>query len=271
MISSLFHYTFLQHAVLASILASIICGVIGTMIVEKRLVMMSGGIAHTAFGGIGLGYFLGVEPIITAFIFSIAAALGISRINRKLSTHTDVVIGMFWAVGMSLGVLFIAFTPGYPPDMSSYLFGDILAVSSTDLLLMLVLAAIILFVIGALFNLFKAYLFDEEFASVLKIHTVFLEYLMLILIALSVVVLIRVMGIILVIALLTIPVAAVKLFTYDLKKIMMYSMILGASFCFFGLWISYTLGIASGAAIALLSGLVYMACPLVRKLCFRRG
>lgn len=265
MIDALFKYAFLQNAFIGSILASIACGIIGTLIIEKKLVMMSGGIAHTSFGGVGMGYFLNIEPIIGALIFSVSAALGIAAINKKARTNTDVLIGMFWSMGMAAGILFIAFTPGYPPDVSSYLFGDILTISRLDLKIMLALDVVVIIVITALFNQFKAYLFDEEFALVVKIKAVFLEYLLYILIAFTVVVLIRVVGIVLIIALLTIPTATAKLFTYDLKKIIIFSVILGMLFCLAGLWLSYELHIPSGASVIVVSGFTYFILSTVKS------
>ncbi|MDD4188737.1 MAG: metal ABC transporter permease [Eubacteriales bacterium] len=266
MIKALLEYNFLQNALLASILASMACGIIGTIIVEKKLVMLSGGIAHTSFGGIGLGYLIGVEPIIMALVFSVSASIGIVTLNRRSKTNTDLLTGMFWSAGMALGVLFIAFTPGYPPDMSSYLFGNILTVTRSDLIMMLSLVVLVTFLIIALFNTMRAYIFDEEFCRVLKIKTVLLDYLLFILIALTVVVLIRVVGIILVIALLTAPPAAVRLFTYDLKKIMIFSVLAGLLYCITGLWLSYSLNISSGAAIILISILGYLASILIKKI-----
>ena len=165
MIEALFKYQFLQNALFSGILASIVCGMIGVVIVEKKLVMMSGGIAHTAYGGVGLGYLAGFEPIIGAFLFSICAALGIGYIKRKGGARSDVIIGLFWSLGMALGILFIALLPGYPPDVSSYLFGSILSVTKTDLYLMRILTLIVTLVIITLYHNWKAYLFDEEFAS----------------------------------------------------------------------------------------------------------
>ncbi len=265
MIRAVLQYDFLQNAVLSAVLASIACGIIGTIIIEKKLVMMSGGIAHTSFGGIGLGYFLNIEPIIGALVFAIGAALGIATIRRKYQTHSDVLIGMFWAVGMALGILFIAITPGYPPDMTSYLFGDILTVSPMDLWVMAALGGIILLVIALLFNYFRAYLFDEEFTTVRGIRTVFLEYMLFILISLTIVVLIRVVGIILIIALLSVPPAIARQFTYDLKKMMLSSTLLGVVFCLMGLWISYELNIASGASIILFSVLSFILVSVVKS------
>lgn len=258
MIGAIIDYQFMQNAFFACILASIVCGIIGVIIVEKKLVMMSGGIAHTSYGGVGLGYLLGFEPIIGAFIFAIAAALGIGYIKRKGGVRSDVLIGLFWSLGMALGILFVALMPGYPPDLSSYLFGNILAVTKANLRLMLILSGIVVFVIVALFNDWKAYLFDEEFASIVGIKATFLEYLLLVLIAMTVVVLIRVAGIILILALLTAPAATSEILTTNLKRRMIYSVILGNIYCLAGLWLSYELNIASGAAIVILSVVCYL-------------
>lgn len=265
MIDALFKYQFLQNAFLSGILASVVCGLIGVIIVEKKLVMMSGGIAHTSYGGVGLGYLMGFEPIIGAFLFSICAALGIGYIKRKGGAQSDVVIGLFWSLGMAMGILFIFLMPGYPPDLSSYLFGSILSVTKADLYLMISLTIIVTLVIIALFNNWKAYLFDEEFASIRGIKTAFLEYLLLVLIAMTVVVLIRVVGIILVLALLTAPAAAAGMLTSNLKKRMLYSVILGIVFCLSGLWISYVINIASGAAIVMISVICYFFLYIIRS------
>jgi zinc transport system permease protein len=265
LIKVIFEYQFLQNAFIASILASIVCGIMGVIIIEKKLVMMSGGIAHTSYGGVGLGYLIGFEPIIGAFLFSICAALGIGYIKRKSSTRSDVVIGLFWSLGMALGILFVALMPGYPPDLSSYLFGSILSVTKANLYLMISLTFIVIFVIVLLFNDWKAYLFDEEFASIIGIKTVFLDYLLLVLIAMSVVVLIRVVGIILVIALLTAPAATAGILTSNLKKRMIYSVLLGSVFCIAGLWISYVINIASGAVIVIVSVIFYLLAYIVRS------
>lgn len=265
MIKAFMEYTFLQNAVFSALLASIICGIIGTIIVEKKLVMMSGGIAHTSFGGIGLGYFLKIEPIIGALFFSILAVIGISTIRQKINVNSDTLMGIFWAMGMALGILFIAFTPGYPPDISSYLFGDILTVTRFDIKIILIFTIVLVFTISALFNYWKAYLFDSEFSSVMGIKTKLLEYLLFILIALAIVALIRVVGIILVIALLTAPPAIAKLFSYDLKKMIFYAIFLSMFFSLVGLWISYQFNISSGASIVLLAGFSYFTTVLISK------
>lgn len=264
MILEAFKYDFFTNAFIAAILASTVCGIIGTIIVEKRLVMMSGGIAHTSFGGIGLGYLLGFEPIIGAFLFSIIAALSISTINRRAKTNSDAIIGIFWSVGMSLGIFFISLMEGYPPDMTSYLFGDILTVSDFSMNIMIVANIVVVTSIVLLFNYWKSYLFDEEFSRVLGIKTRFLENFLFVMIALTIVVLLKVVGIILVIALLTIPPAIAKLFTYDLKNMMIISSIIGIVFTVTGLFISYTFDIASGATIILLSASTYFILTIIK-------
>lgn len=257
MIQVLFEYQFMQNAFIASILASIVCGIIGVIVVEKKLVMMSGGIAHTAYGGIGLGYLLGFKPIIGAFLFSVSAALGIGVVKKRGGVQSDVMIGLFWSLGMALGIVFIALMPGYPPDISSYLFGNILSVTKEDLYLMIILSFLVVFIVIALFHDWEAYLFDEEFASIIGIKTTFLKYLLLVLVAMTVVVLIRVAGIILVLALLTAPSAMASILSKKLKSRMIFAIFFGMFFCINGLWISYKLNIASGACIVILSVACY--------------
>jgi len=257
MLTKIFEFAYLQHAIIACILSSIVCGIIGVIIIEKKLVMMSGGIAHTAYGGVGLGYLLGIEPIIGAFGFAVASALGIGYVKRKGGSKTDVVIGLLWSFGMACGIFFIGMKKGYAPDIDSYLFGNILSVSKLDIYLMLALSAVIAFIIVSLFSHWKAYLFDEEFATVTGVNTAFLEYLLLILVAMTVVVLIRSVGIILVMALLTAPAATASLFTKKLKNRIVYSIIISLIFTLSGLLISYNFNIQSGATIVFVSVITY--------------
>jgi len=266
LIRAIVEYQFLQNALFAGFLASVVCGVIGVIIIEKKIIMMSGGIAHTSYGGVGLGYLMGFEPILGAFLFAAAAALGIGFIKRKGGALFDIAIALFWSLGMALGVVFIALMPGYPPDLSSYLFGNILSVTKSDLLLMSILTLAAILVVIILFNDWKAYLFDEEFAYIIGVRTTFLEYLLLILIAMTVVVLIRVVGIILALSLLTIPAAAAAMVFGSLKKRMLYAVVLGNLFSITGLWISYRTDMASGASIVIISALFYLASHLVHMI-----
>jgi len=266
MLKAIIEYRFLQNAVAACVMASVVCGIIGVIIVEKKLVMLSGGIAHTSYGGIGLGYLLGFEPILGALLFSLIAAVGIGYVNRKGYPRSEVLISLFWSVGMALGILFIALVPGYPPDLGTYLFGNILTVTKGDLFLMSALTLTVVLAILILFNHWKGFLFDEEFSAVAGIKTSILEYLVLILIALSVVVLIKTVGIILVLALLTIPAALSGFISNKLGFRMFLSILFGSIFCILGLFISYYANIASGAAIVLLASVCFAAAFITRQL-----
>ncbi len=265
MLSAILEYRFMQYAVLASLLASVVCGIIGVIIVEKKMIMLSGGIAHTAYGGVGLGYLLGFEPIIGAMLFSVISAFGVGYVKRKGGVHTDIIIGLFWSLGMALGITFVGLMPGYPPDLNSYLFGNILSVKNLDLTMMSVLTVITVVLIVMFFNDWKAYLFDEQFAKIIGLRTKILEYMLLVLIAFTVVVLIRVAGIILVLALLTAPAASAALISKKLHTRMIISIIFGVIFCFSGLCISYYLNIASGATIIIVSVLTYALIYVVSK------
>ncbi|MBF7096405.1 metal ABC transporter permease [Alkalibacter mobilis] len=257
MIGVLIEYDFMRNAFYSALLSSVICGIIGTIIVEKKLVSMSGGIAHTSFGGIGLGFLLGIEPLIGGVGFAVSAALGIASIKRRTSTEADTLIGMFWAVGMALGVIFIALTPGYPPDMTTYLFGDILTVSSRFVKILALTAFMTVLLSISLFRYLKGYLFDEEYLKILGINTTFMEYLLYISISVGIVFLIKVVGIVLSIAMLTIPIATAKIFSRDLGRIMIYSTLIGSITSIGGMWFSYMYNIPSGASIIMVSILVY--------------
>ena len=258
MIETILKYTFMQNALIAAILSSVLCGVIGTIIVEKKLVSMSGGIAHASFGGVGLGYLLKMEPIIMGMIFSVISSLSLPIIKRKTKTNSDTLIGVFWATGMALGILFIGLTPGYPPDMTSYLFGDILTVSSFYLNFMIGLSLLVLIVVIGMFQYWKIYLFDEQHLKVLNIKTYVFEKLLYMLIALSIVLLIKVVGMILAIAMLTIPPAIGKFFTKKLSILMILASLIGLVISLAGLTLSYYFDIPSGATIILLAVVMYI-------------
>jgi zinc transport system permease protein len=262
-------FEFMRNASLAAILAGIACGIIGTYVVVKRIVFISGGIAHASFGGIGLGYYLGMNPVLGVIPFSLAAALGIGLISKKSRLPEDTAIGIFWAVGMALGAIMIKLTPGYAPDLFSYLFGSILTVPSSDLMVMLILDVIIVAVVRLLYKEFLAFSFDEEFARVSGVKADLLYLVLLSLVAITVVVLIRIVGIILVIALLTIPAAIAGQYTYNLKKMMFLSIGLGIMLTLGGLWLSYALNLASGATIVLLSAAAFALSSAFRRIAIK--
>lgn len=259
-------YDFMRNAILVGMLASIACGIIGSYVVVKRIVFISGSISHTAYGGIGLGYLLGINPMYGAAFFTVLSALGIGLISEKTLQREDTVIGIIWAVGMALGVIFVKFSPGYTADLMSYLFGNILTVPIVDIVLIAVLDIIIVGTVLLLFEEFKAVTFDEEFAEVNGLNTSVLYLLLLCLIALTVVIMIRVVGIILVIALLTIPASIGGQYTSSLKGMMGLSIVLGIIFTTGGLLLSYFLDLPSGATIILFAALGFSISSIYLRL-----
>jgi len=258
-------YEFIRNGLIAAVLINIACGIVGTYVVIKRIVFISGGISHAAFGGVGLGYLLGINPILSAIPFSILTGICIGTISKKTRISEDTAIGILWVAGMALGIIFINLSPGYAPDLFGYLFGSILTVSSFDLTMMLVLDIIIILTVLLFYKEFLAISFDEEFSTVIGVPTKSLYLLLLSLIALSVVILIRVVGVILVIGLLTIPAVISRQFTYNIKKLMLLSIFTGIILTVSGLWLSYVLDLASGATIVLVLGMVFLLSSFLKR------
>jgi zinc transport system permease protein len=259
-------YEFIRNAFMAAVLVGIACGIVGTFIVIKKIVFISGGITHAAFGGIGLGFLLGINPVLTAIPFSILSAISIGLISKKTKISEDSAIGILWAVGMALGILFIGLSPGYAPDLLSYLFGSILTVPMSDIIIMVILDVIIIITVVLLYKEFQALTFDEEFSEITGIPTQTLYLLLLCLVALSIIVLIRVVGIVLVIALLTLPTTIAKQFTNRLNKLILYSIVSAVILTVIGLWLSYLLNLPSGATIVLVLVLIFFASAILKNL-----
>ncbi|NTU68422.1 MAG: metal ABC transporter permease [Chlorobiaceae bacterium] len=264
------HFEFMRNALIAALLSSIACGIIGSYVVVRRIGSISGGIAHTAFGGIGLGYYLGVNPLLGVIPFSLIAAIGIGLLTRKAKVAEDTAIGAFWATGMAVGVILIGMTPGYAPNLFSYLFGNILTVPVSDLRLILMLDILIGGLAWLFSKEFLAVSFDEEFSRVSGLRTIALDLLMLCLIALTVVIMVRVVGIVMVIALLTIPAAVAKMFSRTLHGMMALSILLSMLFNFAGLWLSWVFDVASGATVILVAAFVFLVSGAATAMAGRR-
>ncbi|MDP4184465.1 MAG: metal ABC transporter permease [Bacteroidota bacterium] len=261
----LFRYEFFQNAFLASLFAAISCGIIGAYIVARRIVFISGGITHASFGGVGLAYYLGLNPILGAAVFGVFSALGIQYLSDKGNVREDSAIAIWWSLGMALGIIFVALTPGYAPNLMSFLFGNIVIVSHYDLLWMGVLA---IFTIGFFILFFHTILFiafDSEFAKANKLPVRLFNSILISLVALTIVLNIKVVGIILVISLLTIPQVTASLFTKDFKKMIAGSVIFGFIGSFNGLILSYYLDIPSGASIILALVLIYLIMWIIKR------
>ena len=248
-IIDLFSYEFFQKAFLAAIFASISCGIIGSYIVSRRIVFISGGITHASFGGIGLAFLLGFNPLLGAVAFAVGSALGIQFFTKVARVREDSSIAIFWSLGMALGIIFVYMTPGYTPNLMSYLFGNILTVSIQELWWMFILNIIIIFSFSFFFRKILYIAFDEEFAKAAGMPVNLFNYLTIILVALTVVLNIRVVGIILILSLLTIPQATANLFTKDFKGLIILSSVFAFVGTISGLLISYAMDIPSGATI----------------------
>lgn len=247
----LFQYDFFIRALLAAILASISCGIIGTYIVSRRLVFIGGGITHASFGGIGLAYFLGLNPLLGAAVFAILASFGINYFTQKGDVRQDSSIAIWWSLGMALGIIFIAITPGYAPNLMSFLFGSILTVTNTDLVYMAIITMLVATLFVVAFRLIISVSFDEEFATTRNLPVNGINYLLMAFSALVIVVSIRISGVILVLSLLTLPQATANIFTKKFKTIMWASIIIGFVGMLSGLFISYYTNLPSGATIIL--------------------
>jgi len=253
---------FMQKALLAGFLASLACGIIGTYVVVKKITFISGGIAHGVLGGIGIAYYFKFNPLIGAIVAALISAVIIGLVSIRRYQNEDTIIGALWAIGMAVGILFISMTPGYNTDLLSYLFGNILMVTSGDLWIISILDLFILALVIGFYKHFLAVCFDEEFARIRGIKVEFTYLLLLCLVACTVVILIQVVGLILVIALLTLPAAITGHFVQRLWKIMIGASILGIIFTASGLIVSYKLDIPSGATIILISGVTYILTSL---------
>ena len=269
-LTTLWSYGFMRNALLAGVLVSIACGIIGTLVVLNRIVFISGGIAHAAYGGVGIAYFLGADPILGAVGFSLLSSLAMGLVHRKEGQRADTIIGVMWAIGMAIGIIFLSLSPGYKADLMSYLFGSILAVSTMDLWLMAGIALLSLVFMLLFYWKLLALSFDQTFATVRNVPVGPLYLAMITLIGLTVVIAMRVVGLIMVIALLTIPPAIANLYLKDMRAIMAVSAALSMLFCTVGLIISYVLNFPSGAVIILVAGLAYVLAALIRSLLLRR-
>ncbi|NKN34526.1 metal ABC transporter permease [Marichromatium bheemlicum] len=268
-LDALIHYDFLQGALVAGLLASIGCGVVGTLVVVKRIAFMAGGIAHSVLGGMGAALYYGVDPLLGALLAAIVSALLIGGVRLAWAAQEDTLIGALWAIGMAVGILFIAKTPGYATDLVSLLFGNILLVPERALWFMGGLDVVLLVVVGLCYRQFVAVIFDEEFARLRGVPVSFFYLLLLCLVAVTVVLLIQVVGLILVIALLTLPAAIAGHYLHSLGAMMVAATLLGMVFTSGGLALSYGPDLPAGPTMILLAGAAYVLSALVARLLAR--
>ncbi len=269
LLRNMFSYDFMRNALFASLLVGVACGLIGTLVVLNRIVFLGGGIAHAAYGGIGLAYYFGQDPMLGAILFSILSALGMGLVHLRTKARSDTLIGVMWSIGMAIGIIFVSLTPGFKADLMSYLFGSLLAVSGSDLQVMALIAALVLVFVVLLYRSLQAISFDETFSTIRNLPVAALYLVMLVMIGLTVVVAMRIVGLIMVIAMLTIPPATANLFLKDMKGMMLLSIGLGWLFSIIGLILSFALNLQAGSIIILVAALSYLAAAAVKKLIIR--
>lgn len=258
-------YSFFQHALLGSLLASILCGIVGTYIVTRRLVFISGGLTHASFGGIGLGVYFGWPPLLSAALFAVLSAFGVQWLRGRSDMREDSAIAVFWTLGMSVGIIFSFLSPAFVPDLSSYLFGNILTVTRTDLYGLGVLTLLVILGFTLFLRPVMYVAFDREFARSQGMPVQLIDYLLMGVIALTIVACLRMVGIVLVISLLTIPQSTANLFSLNYKHIIWFSIGIGYLSCLGGLFLSYYWNVPSGACIIFVSVFIYAVCKLIKR------
>lgn len=269
--TSIFSYAFFQNALLGSLLASLLCGLVGTYIVTRRLVFISGGVTHASFGGIGIGVYLGISPILSAAVFAVLSACGIQWFSHRRDMREDSAIAIFWTLGMSVGIICSFLAPGFTPELPSYLFGNILTVTPADLWLLGILTAMAVAGFTVFLRPLVSVAFDAEFARSQGLPVTAIEYVMMAFIALTIVACLRMVGIVLVISLLTIPQVTANLFTRQFKHMALLSVPIGYAGCLGGLYLSFRYNIPSGASIIFVSILIYLACKGISSWNIHRG
>lgn len=256
-LQEIFTYRFLGNAALAAVLSGIACGIVGSYIVSRRLVFMSGGLTHASFGGIGIAYYLGANPLIGALIFAIGAALGIELFSRRGKVSEDAATGILWSVGMSIGIIFVFLTPGYAPNLMSFLFGNILLVDGTNLLCLCVLDATLVLLLGGCYRAIVYTAFDREFAATQRLPVKAIGYMAMGLIAITIVLNIKTIGIVLLMSLLTMPAVIAGTLTRDYKRMTYWACAIGSTATIVGLYVSYVSNVPAGAATIAVLAAVY--------------
>jgi zinc transport system permease protein len=259
-------FEFMRHALIAGLLASVICGIMGTMVVVNRIVFLSGGIAHAAYGGIGLAFYFGWPYLPATLGFSLFAAMVMAAVSLKAKHRADTIIGVIWALGMAIGIILIDLTPGYHVDLMSYLFGSILTVPAEDLYIMTAMGVMITLAVAYYYKDLLAISYDEEFAHIRGVPVKGLYFALIGMLAVTIVMVIQVVGLILVIALLTIPPFIVEKHARSLVQMMVGSSLLGAVFTVAGLALAYRYDLTSGAAIILVAGVAFLGSLLLERI-----
>lgn len=269
-ILELLDYAFFRNALLGSLLASIACGIVGTYVVTRRLVFISGGITHASFGGLGIGFYFGLNPIFSAMVFSVFSAFGIQWLSRKQGVREDSAIAVFWSLGMAVGIMLTFLTPGYAPNLSEYLFGNILTITRTDIVSLAMLTSVLCLFFAVNYHAIVSVSFDTQFARTRRVNTRFMEYAMMLFVAVTIVLSIRLVGIVLLMSLITVPQMTANLFTVKYSRIIGLSILISLVGCVAGLMLSYYLNVPSGAFIIFVLILMFAAGKAIKAITRRK-
>ncbi len=262
---NIFEYQFFWNAVLSVLLMSITAGIVGTYVVSRRMLFITGGITHASFGGLGLGLFAGLPPTITALIFAILSAIGVEWTSRRGAVREDSAIAVFWSLGMALGIIFVFLTPGYTPGLTGFLFGNILAVTTRDLMLFAIFTAITA-LLAAIFNKTVIYTaFDRDFAKIRGINVRAVEYIVMLVLSICVVLSIKLIGIMLLLSFLSLPQITAELFVRRYNGIMLLSAAIAILGGLGGLAVSFATDKPAGACIVFVLATIYMALRCFKK------
>jgi zinc transport system permease protein len=264
--TNIFQYEFIIRGILGVIFASITAGLAGTYIVSRRMVFLSGGITHASFGGIGIGYFIGINPVAGAAVFGILSALGVEYLSVRHKVREDSAIGILWAFGMAVGIIFIYMTPGYTPNLMGYLFGSILTISYADIIALGIMSVVLIVYFGVFYRTILYISFDESFARTYSSYVDVFKYITTSLIALTIVLNIRMAGVVLVISLLTIPPNIAMLFTKVYSRIVLMAVIAGFIGTSAGYAVSYFAGIPAGATIIFTLVIIWIVAKGIRMI-----
>ena len=263
---NIFEYTFVVRSLLGALFASITAGLAGTYIVSRRLVFLSGGITHASFGGIGLGYYLGINPVVGAALFGLGSALGMEYMSARGKMREDSAIGILWALGMAIGIIFIYLTPGYAPNLMSYLFGSILTVTNGDLIALGIISAVLIIYTALFYRTLLYISFDENYARTFTRHVNLFKYISVGLTGLAIVLNIRMAGVIMILALLTIPANIIMLFTRKYLQIILLSTVVSFISISAGFAISWFTNLPTGATIVTVLVFFWLMARVARSL-----
>ena len=257
-------YSFFQNALLGVLFVSIAAGIIGTYVVSRRMVFITGGITHACFGGLGLGFFLGINPIAMAAVFAIAAATGVEWMSTRQNVRQDSAIGVIWALGMALGTLFIFLSPGYVPELTSFLFGNVLTITSTDIILFATYLVVLLVFFAVFYPQILLCAFDPDFAATRRLRVSVINLAMTIMIAICIVLTIRLIGIMLLMSLLTMPQMIAEMFTNRFHHMMIISSLVSIACSVLGIFCSYWIAVPASATIVLTLVAAYAVARIIR-------